>query len=194
LKTEFSNIEVVTIAVYLLGGDSAYVDTEDVAIKANELAPGRFTWRKYPDQINIEKVRISLSDAKKLNKGAYLFGFHREGWILTENGLEFSLKRIDDLKNTDLSRRAFSTKERAWLYREKARMLSTVAYEKANSKNVDDLIIPEIEAFFRLDEYVTGRARELKIARIMTAFANDPELGDIVRTLARRVRKNDREQ
>ena len=33
----FSNIDIVIIAVYLLGGASKYVDTEDVAIKVNEL-------------------------------------------------------------------------------------------------------------------------------------------------------------
>jgi hypothetical protein len=40
-STIFSNIEIVTIAVYLLGGDSKYIDTEDIAVKVNELAPGR---------------------------------------------------------------------------------------------------------------------------------------------------------
>jgi hypothetical protein len=69
-----SNIEIVTIAVYLLGGDSKYVDTEDIAFKANELAPGRFTWRKYPEQINIDNIRKRLSDAKSENKGGYLLG------------------------------------------------------------------------------------------------------------------------
>jgi hypothetical protein len=60
-----SNHEIVTLAVYLLGGDTQYLDTEDIAVKANEIAPGRFTWRKYSDQINIENVRAFLSDAKK---------------------------------------------------------------------------------------------------------------------------------
>jgi hypothetical protein len=55
-----SNHEIVTLAAYLLGGDTQYVDTEDVAVKANELAPGRFTWRKYRNQINIENVRTFL--------------------------------------------------------------------------------------------------------------------------------------
>jgi len=41
-----SNHEIVTLAVYLPGGDSKRIDTEDVAVKSNELAPGRFTWRK----------------------------------------------------------------------------------------------------------------------------------------------------
>lgn len=62
---DLSNHEIVTLAVFLLGGDSQRIDTEDTAIKANELAPRRFTWRKYPDQINIETVRKRLWDARK---------------------------------------------------------------------------------------------------------------------------------
>ena len=42
------NHEIVTLAVYLLGGERQRVDTEDIAVKANELASGRFTWRRYP--------------------------------------------------------------------------------------------------------------------------------------------------
>ncbi len=66
-----TNHEIVTLSVYLLGGDTQYVGTEDIAVKANELAPGRFTWRKYRDQINIENVRTFLSDARIQKNGGY---------------------------------------------------------------------------------------------------------------------------
>lgn len=66
MRNSFSNHEIVTLAVYLLGGEAKVIDTEDVAVKANEIAPGRFTWRKFPEQINIENVRTFLSDAKKV--------------------------------------------------------------------------------------------------------------------------------
>jgi hypothetical protein len=56
-REALSNHEIVTTAVYLLGGDRQHVDTENVAVKANELAPGRFTWRKYRDQISIREPR-----------------------------------------------------------------------------------------------------------------------------------------
>lgn len=184
-------MEIVTLAVYLLGGDCDYVDTEDVAVKVNELAPGRFTWRKYPDQINIEKVRTSLSDAKKPKNGAYLFGFHMEGWLLTEEGLKFSQRRVKDLKGTDISRQPLDKKEMAWRHREKTRMLATIAFEKVNSNNSHAVTAQEAEAFFRLDDYVTGRARERKIARIITAFSDDRELSQVVKTLAKKVKSND---
>ena len=35
---EITSPQLVAIAVYLLGGDRRYVDTEDIAYKANELA------------------------------------------------------------------------------------------------------------------------------------------------------------
>lgn len=31
-----TNIEIVTLVVYLLGGDNNHIETEDIAIKANE--------------------------------------------------------------------------------------------------------------------------------------------------------------
>lgn len=192
MKDSFSNIEIITIAVYLLGGDSNYVDTEDIAIKVNELAPGRFTWRKYPDQINIDNVRKRLSDAKKPEKGGYLFGSFTEGWLLSENGLKFCRRAAKDLDSEKISRAPLNKKEMVWRHREKVRMLSTIAYEKVNRNNPDDVTIQEAETFFRLDDYVTGKAREKKILRIITAFNDDPELGHIIKTLAKKVRKNGR--
>ena len=41
--TSLANHEIVTLAVYLLGGDAQRIDTEDVAVKANALA-AEFDW------------------------------------------------------------------------------------------------------------------------------------------------------
>ena len=65
-KVEFSKPELVTIAVALLDGDTAYVDCEDVALKVNDIAPGRFNWRKYPAHIDLSTVSFALQDAKNL--------------------------------------------------------------------------------------------------------------------------------
>src|SRR5689334_18326851 len=63
--TKLSQAEIVSLAVYRLGGAQRAVDTEDVAVEAHRIAPGRFSWKKYPDQINLELIRVFLSDAKK---------------------------------------------------------------------------------------------------------------------------------
>ena len=62
---QLTNQNIVVLAVYAIGGADRYVDTEDIAIEAAKLAPGRFSWRKYKDQINIDTVRKRLDLAKK---------------------------------------------------------------------------------------------------------------------------------
>lgn len=184
-----ANHEIVTLAVYLLGGESNYIDTEDIAVKANEIAPGRFSWRKYPEQINIENVRTFLSDAKKDKNGAYLLGTGKDGWSLTENGLSFSISRIQDLKDKDLSRIPLKPNERRWRNNEVSRMITTEAYSKYVQNDVESITLKEAEAFFRLDDYVTGQARERKLIRIINTLGNDPEIGDLIKTLVKAVRK-----
>jgi len=183
-----SNHEIVTLAVYLLGGDTQYVDTEDVAVKANEIAPGRFTWRKYSDQINIENVRAFLSDAKKDKNGGFLRGAGKDGWLLTESGAAFAKAGVASLENVDLSRERLSAKDRTWLQHERTRMLGSEAFAKFSSGMMDAITTQEAESFFRLDAYVTGNAREDKIVRALNAFGSDPELGPAVKTLAPKVR------
>ncbi len=188
-RASLSNHEIVTIATYLVGGDVRHVDTEDVAIKANELAPGRFTWRKYRDQINLEIIRVYLSDAKKLAKGGYLLGSGNDGWLLTEAGLRFAKSQVRDLPGIDLSRRSLSQREQQQHRLERVRMLSSEAYGKFRAGDIDSVTIQEAEAFFRLNEYVVGKARQQKVARMVNTYADDPELGDAIKVLVRRIRE-----
>lgn len=190
MDKKFSNIEIVTLSVYLLGGDSSFIDTEDIAVKANQLAPGRFTWRKYPDQINISSIAKRLSDAKDPNKGGYLLGSFKQGWMLSEEGLVFSKERKKELEKSDLHRIPMNRKELIWKNREKERMLSSDAYEKLISDGLDSITVRDAEAFFRVDDYVTGSARERKIVRIKNMFKDDPDLGKFIRILESKVRGN----
>jgi hypothetical protein len=49
------------------------------------------SWRKYPDQINLELIRVFLSDAKKKKHGL-LLGAGKTGWRLTQAGLDWAEK------------------------------------------------------------------------------------------------------
>jgi hypothetical protein len=122
--------ELVVLAAYLSGGKAAYTDTEDIAVKANEIAPGRFTWRKYKEQINIETVRKRLWDATKLEKGGYLIGSERDGWLLTQAGLTFCKKHLRVLKANKSGSTRRSQREQTWISLERARMLAEAAYQK----------------------------------------------------------------
>ncbi len=188
MKKSLTNTEIVTLAVYLLGGENKSVDTEDIAIKSNELAPNRFTWRKYPEQVNIGNVHRRLSFAK--DRLGYILGSHREGWLLTRKGLNYSRKQ--EKKLGDIPNLLFTgmNKESSWYDREKIRMLASDAYLKLNSNNMEPVTLKEAEAFFRLDDYIIGASRENKIIRIIKHFGNDPDLQHTIRLLERKVRKN----
>lgn len=146
MRQSFSNHEIVTLAVYLLGGESRPIDTEDIAVKANKIAPGRFTWRKYPEQINIENVRTFLSDAKKPKNGHYLIGSGKEGWLLTEKGHAFARKQVSRLDGVDLSKTRYTASERQWIGRERGRMLASDVVSKLNAGN--PVTLQEAESFF----------------------------------------------
>jgi len=179
-----SNIEIVTLAVFLLNGDSAYVDTEDVAVKANSLAPGRFAWRRYPDQINLEIVRVYLSDAKKKDKGMFLIGSGREGWMLTEKGLRFARKAVSTISTVALSRAPLSPRDQRIRYRERGRMLASDSFTKFSNKDGGGITAKDAEAIFRLDDYVVGKARDRKIIRLLNMFNEDDEIGPMIRAAA----------
>jgi hypothetical protein len=187
-----TNIEIVTLTVYLLGGHLLPVDTEDIAKKANELAPGRFTWKKYQDQINIDNIRKRLSDAKNPRKGGYLVGSFKHGWRISENGLKFCKRRGRDFKVTEPEVEKtppMDNAETTWQSREKARMLGSTAIELLQSKGADAVSPQEAEAFFRIDDYIVGEARQRKLNRVIDIFRNDPDLAEIVATLAKKVRE-----
>jgi hypothetical protein len=188
-KKSLANHEVLTLAVYLLGGETQRIDTEDIAVKANELAPGRFAWKKYLDQINLELIRVYLSDAKKPGKGRYLAGSGNTGWMLSQRGLQFARAHAADLGVEDLSRPVLDAKTQQWIRRERNRLLTDDAHQRFVRNGAESVTRQQAEAFFRLDAYVTGDARQTKILRVVNAFGDDPDLGGTVRALASKLQE-----
>lgn len=187
-KGTLANPEIVTLAVYLLGGASKRIDTEEIAMQADKLAPSRYRWRLYPDQIDIEKVSDSLTDAAKPRHGKYILGGRSSGWMLTERGLAFAQARAVDIGMVDLSREPMTPQERQTRAHDRARLLSSEAFIKCRTLGPDAVTIKEAEAFFRLDEYVKGDARERKILRIKNRFQDDAELAPCIDSLVAKVR------
>jgi len=159
-------------------------------MKVNRLAPGRFTWKRYPDQINIKNVDAFLWDAKKAKNGSYVVNAKRDEWILTDAGLVFARKMSSELQGVDLSRKALSLKERNWRRRERERMLGSEAYQKCAAGEGDRISLQEAQAFFRVDTYVTGTARSEKLCRARNIFGEDPELGPLIKRLIPQVQQD----
>lgn len=183
-----SNVDLVTLAVYSLGGSSERIDTEDIAKRAHELAPGRLVWRKYPDQINLELVRVYLSDAKKAVHGAFIIGSGRSGWMLTERGTARAAElssggTIPDFANPRASTAA-DQRNRA----ERTYLLSHPALESLRNEGLEGVAARDLESLFRLDEYMVGAVRERRIARVLNAVADDPVLIQLLTPAANQVR------
>jgi hypothetical protein len=183
MTRSLANHEIVTIAVFLLGGDRKSVDTEDAAIKAHELAPGRFSWVKYTDKIDREAVRKRLWDAKKPEHGGYLIGSDRKGWMLTAKGLEFAKAQLPHMKTASLSRTRMTAQEANWVRRERARLLMSEAFAKYTTRGAGSISTSEAERLLRLGDYVVGDARQQRLTRILNLFGDDPELGPFLRHL-----------
>ena len=183
---DLSNSEIVVIAALRAGAAGVHVDTEDIAVKANEIGPGRFSWKKYPDQINIDSVRKRLWDARKRG---HLVGSERDGWLITETGATLARKYRRSL--TVEKKIRLSLNERKWRRMEKARLLASVAHQKFRSGQMSCITAREAEGFFRIDAYVGKSAMENKILRVVNVFSDDREIGPTVRHVASLVRGKD---
>lgn len=97
-----TNWEIAVYALYLQGGGTRPVHTEDVALKCFELARESFSWVKYPNNPDKDIARMALIDARKEKIGTLVTGRagrgkghstdahpHRspDGWQLNEKGI-----------------------------------------------------------------------------------------------------------
>ena len=109
----YPNRELVVYAVYLLGGDSERVYTEDIALKSFELSPASFSWVKHTQYPDKDIVRVALTDARKEQYGALVEGRTGQkrgltaktlrkpmddGWVLTSAGVQWIQKNLADLQ------------------------------------------------------------------------------------------------
>lgn len=101
------NRELVVYCLYVAGGATKRVHTEDLALKCWELFPDSFSWTKYTQYPDKDIVRVALTDARKGKYGALVAGRvegkasgtshgEPEGWLLTDKGLAW-IKENSDL-------------------------------------------------------------------------------------------------
>jgi hypothetical protein len=188
VKLDLANYELVVLAAFLAGAQTRAVDTEDIAVKANTLAPGRFCWRKYKDQINIDTVRKRLWDAAKAEKGGYLIGSERAGWRLTKAGFDFARRQTRKRAPPQSGTVRASQNDRVAKTREVRRMMNETAFLKHRDGDIASITKSDAERFFRLDDYVIGKTRTAKIERFRIMAANYEPLTRAIDFLANLVR------
>lgn len=170
---------VVTAALHQLGGGSRAIDTEDVAVRSFELAPHLFCWQKYPKHINLELVRVALSDAKKPKNGGLTSGSGRTGWRLTQSGLawaqqvsSFGKRAVSSSPNG--GKRSAGSVDVVRRNREKARLEGSAAWQSWIEGH--PVSQRDARSLFRIDQYTTDEMLEMKIVRLLGMPWNDSQI------------------
>jgi len=145
-------------------------------MKAAELSPRRFCWKKYPDQINLESVRITLKGELGLPKRRVL-GSIRNGWMLTPEGLSWCLTTASSGNNQALLDE---------LHREVDRAKKTAAFSKVVDGRVEEVSILEVETLLRVNNYFTARNRRERIIALANAAVLDAQLRLVLTNLRER--------
>ncbi len=193
LTSKLRQFEVAVLAVYLLGGASRSVDTEDAAVKCHQIAPDLFSWQKHKDQINLELVRVSLSDAKKKQKGRLLSGSGREGWRVSSRGLDWIREQEKKglsfgLQGERSSRSRAGSIDAVRRERERQRLLGTGAWQAwAAGQPISARASQQV---FRVDEYTTARMAAIKVARLRAMFDADDDLTSFLATASQTILKD----
>jgi hypothetical protein len=169
----YTGRDIGVIAVHRLGGALRFVHLEDVAMKAAELSPRRFRWKKYPEQINLEAVRLALKDELKL-AGQRITGGIRDGWMLTPSGLAWCMLNDRGRGNAALLDRVHGELER---------VKSTSAFGKALAGRLGDVSTVEVDALLRIDHYTTPRGRREKSLALANTAVLDKELQSVLTML-----------
>lgn len=171
-RRRLSNVHVLLLAVAHLGGDSRSVHTEDAAIEAFRIAPARFGWRKYPERIDLEQVRRSLTEATQKSP-PLLVGSVRRGWMLSKDGIRWIEAHTDDLPEPAEHRRGSISDA---IEIERFRLKETTAWRKLKAGSIDKLTLNDLFEFARINEYFSDAKRHERFNIISTAVEGDAEL------------------
>ena len=183
-KNKLSNQEIVTIALYNLGGGIGSFDIETIAKEADKLAPGRFRWKTDPDMIsdsntwdalsNARKKKFILQQAQEKNTDSYL---------LTEEGIKFSKDNIKKVKAFDQGKIRIAVSKEIF-DNTKARLQSSKAYKKVLENKITEISSREYNDFFRLNDYMKSNQKTEKIQKIKNLFISDKEFKKIIDQVA----------
>ncbi len=187
---DLNNVQIMALAIYVAGGRTQQAQLEDIAIEADKIVPGRYRWRKR-DYISDRLIVSWLSDARKEDKGGLALGTPEKGYMLTEEGIKFVDENKHLLTAEGSKETRLSQKERAWINKEKKRILGEPAYQKFHSGNGDSITRKELENLFRINEYIQGKAREQKITQFQNLFDNSDDAHHALKELGKRVIKEE---
>lgn len=180
MSIDLPNREIVLFVLGELGGRTARIDIETLAIECYHRYPSKFGLVKFPQYPDVESVRVTLSDLKKQKYGRMVRGNKDRGWTLTEEGIkwyEANEERVgSNIKQRHpLERRLAKGKK---LSREEIsktitkRLQESKAYKKW--KNRTDISIYDFFDAIKIDQYMDeGKYQEVLRNTLQAVHGND---------------------
>jgi len=174
-----SNLQIVTLAISDLGGTTQAVDIEDIAIRAYELAPKKFSWRKYSERIDLRVVQYALKDAASNRKGEpLLIGSIKHGYMLTTAGLEWlENNQLIDGELRQSSTRKQSTADKLSI--EQVRLFRSAAFLKFKAGKLEEIKQSDFQEFVRVNDYFPEYVRQKRYGVVENAVRGNPELEEL---------------
>lgn len=175
-------LELVTLAMYRLGGDDKALDIEDIAMECEKISPGSFSWRKYKNQINLELVGFAVRDAKKAQNGNLLTGSHAKGWRLTAAGIIHAktlIENNDGNSEIEVAPTKHRNLELSRNTKESQRVVGSDAFKEWKLKRLSSK--SDLSKLLRINAYSSAESIEIKIARLSNLLGNDSEIDDFIR-------------
>lgn len=175
--TEAPNRQLLTVALSNLGGHERRIHTEDIALEANELAPGRFSWRKYPEYVDINVVLQGLGDARRARYDAHVLGSNVKGWMVTAAG-QIWVKRLVMDRSSELASlvSAADGSAIAGMRKEAQRLEATAAFALYSNGEQAKITRKQFFDFLRINEYFSDRARRRRINLVASSVSGEPPL------------------
>jgi hypothetical protein len=176
---KLSNLQIVTLAVSSLGGATKAVDIEDIAVRAYEISPDKFSWRKHPERIDLRIVQYALKDASSERKGnPFLKGSVKRGYVLTTNGLTW-VENNQDIRFAELTDKSRNQSKVDKLSIEKARLLTSTAFTKFDSGNIEDIKLTDFQEFARVNDYFPDHVRQKRFAVVENVIQGHSKLENL---------------
>jgi hypothetical protein len=191
VKKKIKNIELVTIALYEVGGATKSKDTEDIAVKADEIDSERFKWKnkKYKKFIDKSLILESLKAAKNRAIGSLLSGNDDKGWMLTSTGLKFSKNSKNLFSGLVIRKKRLTKIEKNYLLREEYRIINSDAYNKYINDQKKEITTNDLKKLFKIDDYTTLKDLEKRIVKLLDNFPEKHSVYQIINNYRKEVKK-----
>ncbi len=169
MTARITGTRIAAVALLHMDGSEHAVDSEDLAMRMAELAPGRFSWKKYPEQINLERVRSSVKKMLEANPPLASGGVN-DGWMLTPAGIQWACQTPG----------VASAPVLASLARGAALLRQSDAWEKFARLVPEEITVYDARRFLKVDEYTSPRRRRERVQAVSNIAAHDDDLHALV--------------